>query len=470
MNSSNDLQERDNFAEALEASMNFKQPEQGDVLQGTIVSISGDEAFIAYGGPTEAVMGAAELEGKEIGDSVEAIVVEVTPLVRISRKLVARKASVAALRQAFENRIPVEGKVGARNKGGFDVNVSGMRAFCPFSQMELGKIENPDTFLGRSLEFLITELADEGRRLVVSRTALLKRESAVKSEELRKSLTVGSTVRGRVRTIVPFGAFVDLGGVEGLLHVSEMSRRRINDPREFVTVGQEIEARIVKIDEAGKRISLSTRELEPDPWTDAAERYHAGMSFSGRVARKTDFGLFIEVEPGIDGLLHQSQLPYGMRMDDATLAVGSTITGWVREVDPGKRRLSLAMREVSSEDPWAEIDQKFPVGSVAEGTVERGAAGGLFVSLAPGLTGLVPVSEMNLPPGSDPAKIHRPGEKVLVKVISADPRRRRMTLSTEGAKAALERNEYIDYVSQTRSDIPESKSAMALAFEKALRK
>ena len=470
MTSTNDLQERDNFAEALEASMNFKQPQQGDVLQGTIVSIRGDDAFIAYGGPTEALMGAAELEGKAVGDSVEAIVVEVTPQVRISRKLVARKASVTALRQAFENKIPVEGKVGGRNKGGFDVSVSGMRAFCPLSQMELGKIENPDAFLGRTLEFLITELSDDGRRLVVSRTALLKRESAEKSEELRKSLTVGSTVHGRVRSIVPFGAFIDLGGVEGLLHVSEMSRRRINDPKEFVTVGQEIEAKIVKIDEAGKRISLSTRQLEPDPWINAAERYRAGMPFSGQVARKTDFGLFIEVEPGIDGLLHQSQLPYGMRMDDQTLAVGSTITGWVREVDPDKRRLSLAMREVSTEDPWAEIDQKFPVGSVTEGTVERGGAGGLFVSLAAGLTGLVPVSEMNLPPGSDPAKLHKPGEKVLVKVLSVDSRRRRLTLSIEGAKAAVERNEYLDYVSQSQPDVPESKSAMALALEKALRR
>src|SRR5687768_6367220 len=304
----------ENFAEQMEASLNFRRPEQGDMLRGTIVSISGEDAFVAYGGPTEAVMAAAELEGKEVGDSVEGMVTETSPVVRVSGKLIARKASAAALRQAFENRIPVEGKIGGRNKGGFDVSVSGMRAFCPLSQIELGKVENPDSFIGKTLEFLITEVSDDARRLVVSRTALLKAENAAKSEEIRKTLTVGSTVKGRVRSIVAFGAFVDIGGVEGLLHVSEMSRRRVNDPKEIVSVGQDIEAKIIKMDEGGRRISLSMKELEPDPWQEASDRYRAGMPFSGRIARKTDFGLFIELEPGIDGLLHQSQLPFGMRM------------------------------------------------------------------------------------------------------------------------------------------------------------
>jgi small subunit ribosomal protein S1 len=306
---------------------------------------------------------------------------------------------------------------------------------------------------------------------VVSRTALLKAENAAKSEEIRKTLTVGSTVKGRVRSIVAFGAFVDIGGVEGLLHVSEMSRRRVNDPKEIVSVGQDIEAKIIKMDEGGRRISLSIKELEPDPWQEASERYRAGMPFSGRIARKTDFGLFIELEPGIDGLLHQSQLPFGMRMDDESLAVGSTVTGWVREVDSEKRRLSLAMREIASEDPWSVAEQKFATGTVVEGTVERGGPSGLFVSVVPGMTGLVPFSEMNIPPGSDASKIYRPGEKLVVKVISLDPKRRRIGLSVEGAKAAVERNEYLQYVSETKpQQQPQGKSAMALAFEKALRK
>jgi small subunit ribosomal protein S1 len=467
----NSVKENDEtFAEQLEASLNFQRPQQGDMLSGTVVSISGEDAFVAFGGPTEAVMSSAEIEGKDVGATVEGIVVETSPLVRISRKLVARKASMVMLRQAMESGIPVEGKIGGRNKGGFDVSVSGLRAFCPLSQIELGKVENPDAYVGRTFEFLITELSDDARKLVVSRVALLRREQAARSEEVRKNLTVGSIVRGTVRTLMPYGAFIDLGGVEGLLHVSEMSRRRVNDPKEIFSVGQEIEAKIVRIDESGRRISLSTRELEPDPWQGASERYRAGMPFSGRIARKTDFGLFVEVEPGIDGLLHQSQLAYGMRMDDESLAVGSTVTGWVREVDPEKRRLSLAMREVAAENPWEDAEKTFPVGSVVEGTVDRAGSAGVFVSVAPGLTGLVPPSEMSLPPGSDPAKLHKPGDKLIVKVLSVEPQRRRLGLSIEGAKSAAERNQYLDYVGESRPEPTQSKSAMALALEKALRK
>lgn len=464
-----EVMNNENFAEQLEASLNFQRPQQGDILSGTVVSISGDDAFVAFGGPTEAVMAAAELEAKEVGASVEGIVVETSPLIRISRKLVARKASMVMLRQAFENRIPVEGKVGGRNKGGFDVSVSGVRAFCPLSQIEIGRVENPDDYVGRTFEFLITELSEDARKLVVSRVALLRREQAAKSEEVRKTLKVGSLVRGTVRSLMPYGAFVDLGGVEALLHVSEMSRRRVNDPKEIFSVGQEIEAKIIRIDEDGRRISLSTRELEPDPWQDAADRYQAGMPFSGRIARKTDFGLFVEVEPGLDGLLHQSQLPYGMRMDDESLAVGSTVNGWVREVDPLKRRLSLAMREIATENPWDGVEQKYPVGSVVEGTVDRAGSNGIFVTIAPGLTGLVPLAELSVPPGSDPAKQHKPGEKLMVKVLSIDLAKRRLSLSVEGAKAAAERGEYLDYVGQSRSDPSAGKSAMALALEKALR-
>lgn len=463
------VNDNENFAEQLEASLNFQRPQQGDILRGTVVSVSGEDAFVAYGGPTEAVMASAELEGKEVGATVEGIVVETSPLIRISRKLVARKASLVMLRQAFENRIPVEGKVGGRNKGGFDVSVSGIRAFCPLSQIELGKVEDPDAFVGRSFEFLITELSEDGRKVVVSRVALLRREQAAKGEEVRKTLTVGSIVRGTVRTLMPYGAFVDLGGVEALLHVSEMSRRRVNDPKEIFSVGQEVEAKIIRMDEDGRRISLSTRELEPDPWQDAAERYRPGMPFSGRIARKTDFGLFVEVEPGLDGLIHQSQLPYGIRIDDESLAIGLTVNGWVREVNPEKRRLSLAMREIATENPWDDAEQKYPVGSVVEGTVDRAGSMGVFLTIAPGLTGLVPLAELSVPPGSDPSKLHKPGEKLMVKILSVDPRKRRLALSVEGARTAAERGEYLDYLSESRPDASAGKSAMALALEKALR-
>jgi small subunit ribosomal protein S1 len=456
------------FAEAFEASLNFKTPEQGELLRGQIVSISGDDAFISYGGPSEAVMDAAELEGLEIGDSIEGTVIKTSPEIRISRKLARGKASLDQLRGMFENRVPVEGKVSARNKGGFDVNVGGLRAFCPLSQIALGKIDNPDQFVGQTYEFRVTELSDDGRRIVVSRAALLKEAASARAEETRKAIVPGAELTGTIKTITPFGAFVDLGGVDGLLHVSEMSRRRVNNPNEVVAVGQEVRVKVIKVENNGKRISLSMKDQEPDPWSDVADRYPSGAQFNGRIVRSTDFGLFVELEPGIDGLVHYSQLPFGVKQGDPTIAIGTSVTGWVREVDPSKKRLSLSLREIAVSDPWESAQQKYPIGKVIEGVVDHGAAPGIFVQIEPGLTGLIPSSEISVAPGADPSRAYEPGEKVVVRVMSVDPQRKRISLSVDAAKAAAEREEYVKFMDER--DSGEGESAMALAFRRAMEK
>ena len=457
------------FAEALEASLNFKTPQQGDLLRGQIVSISGDDAFVSYGGPSEAVMATAELEGLEVGDTVEATVVKTGAEIRISRKMLKGKASLDQLRSMYENHLPVEGKVTGRNKGGFDVNVSGLRAFCPLSQIALGKIENPDAFLNQTLEFRVTEMSDDGRRIVVSRAALLKEAAAARATETRKTIAPGAELTGRVKTITPFGAFVDLGGVDGLLHVSEMSRRRVTDPKEVVTVGQEVRVKVIKVDNDGKRISLSMKDQEPDPWSDVVERFAPGTPFTGRIVRSTDFGFFVEIEPGLDGLVHLSQLPLGVKASDPAVAIGSTVSGWVREVDPSKKRLSLSLREVAISDPWENISQRYSIGRVVEGTVDHGGGPGIFVQIEPGLTGLIPNSEISVPPGGDPSKAFTAGEKLLVRIMSIDPSRRRLSLSHEAAKEAVEREEYVKFIDEKGGD-SEGKSAMALAFEKAMKR
>jgi small subunit ribosomal protein S1 len=458
------------FAEAFEASLNFKTPEQGDLLRGQIVSISGEEAFVSYGGPSEAVMDAAELEGLDVGDTVEATVVKTGQEIRISRKLLKGKASMEQLRQMFENRLPVQGKVSGRNKGGFDVNVAGLRAFCPLSQIALGKIENPDAFLNQTLEFRVTEMSEDGRRIVVSRAALLKEEAAARAQEVRARVVPGAELTGRVKTITPFGAFVDLGGIDGLLHVSEMSRRRVTDPKEVVQIGQEVRVKVIKVDNDGKRISLSMKDQEPDPWADVTDRYPAGSQFTGKIVRSTDFGYFVEVEPGLDGLVHLSQLPLGVKPGDQAVAIGSTVTGWIREVDASKKRLSLSLREVATTDPWESANQKYPIGRVVEGVVDHGAAPGIFVQLEPGLTGLIPNSEITVAPGADPSKAHQPGEKLLVRIMSVDPARKRISLSHEAAKAAAERDEYVKFAEDQRAESAEGESAMALAFRRAMEK
>ena len=456
-----------NFAEAFEASLNFKTPEQGEQLRGQIVSISGDDAFVSYGGPSEAVMAAAELEGLDIGDTVEGTVVKTTPEIRISRKMMKGKASLDQLRNMYENRLPVQGKVSGRNKGGFDVSVSGLRAFCPLSQIALGKIENPDAFLNQTYDFRVTELSDDGRRIVVSRAALLKEEAAVRAQETRARVVPGAELTGRVKTITPFGAFVDLGGVDGLLHVSEMSRRRVTDPKELVQVGQEVHVKVIKVDNDGKRISLSMKDQEPDPWSDVSDRYPAGSPFNGKIVRSTDFGYFVEVEPGLDGLVHLSQLPLGVKPGDASVSIGSSVTGWVREVDPSKKRLSLSLREVAVQDPWETANQKYSIGRIVEGTVDHTAAPGVFVQLEPGLTGLIPNSEISVPQGTDPSKAFTPGEKVTVRVMSVDTNRKRISLSADAARAAQEREEYTQIMNE-RGESAEGESAMALAFRRAM--
>ena len=461
MTQSRENAEANSFAEAFEASLNFKTPEQGDLLKGQIVSISGDDAFVSYGGPSEAVMATAELEGLDVGDTVEGTVVKTSPEIRISRKMIKGKASLDALRQMFENHLPVEGKVTGRNKGGFDVSVSGLRAFCPLSQIALGKIENPDAFLNQTFDFRVTEMSDDGRRIVVSRAALMKEAAAQRAEETRSRIVPGAELMGRVKTITPFGAFVDLGGVDGLLHVSEMSRRRVTDPKEVVQIGQEVHVKVIKVDNDGKRISLSMKDQEPDPWSDVADRYPAGTQFTGRIVRSTDFGYFVEVEPGLDGLVHLSQLPFGVKPGDTTVQIGSTVSGWVREVDPSRKRLSLSLREVATNDPWESASSKYAIGKVVEGTVDHTGAPGVFVQLEPGLTGLIPNSELG---GAE----HPEGERLMVRVMSIDPTRKRISLSHEAARAAVEREEYNKFMEERGE--AEGKSAMALAFERAMGK
>ncbi len=466
MSQSRESAEATSFAEAME-NLDLKTPQQGELLRGTIVSVSGENAYISYGGPSEAVLDVAELEGLDIGDSIEATVVKTGAEIRISRKLIKGRASLEQLRGAYENRLPVEGKVTGRNKGGFDVNISGLRAFCPLSQIALGKIDNPDAFLNETMEFRVTELSEDGRRIVVSRAALLKEAAAERAAETRARIVPGAELTGKVKTLTPFGAFVDLGGVDGLLHVSEMSRRRVTDPKEIVAIGQEVSVKVIKVENDGKRISLSMKDQERDPWSDVADRYTPGTVFNGRIVRSTDFGYFVEVEPGLDGLVHVSQLPHGIKPGDPEVAIGSTVQGWVREVDPSRKRLSLSLRAVAVSDPWETANQRYGIGKVVEGTVDHGAAPGIFVELEPGLTGLIPNSEIPVPPGADPSQAYHPGEKLMVRIMSVDAQRKRISLSHEAAKAAAEREEYTKFMDE-RNEESAGESAMALAFRRAM--
>ncbi len=369
------------------------------------------------------------------------------------------------VRAAVASELPVGGKVIGWNAGGFHVVVDGISSFCPKSSMELGSPHEPAHYLDQELLFRVLRVEEKGRRLVLSHAAVLLDERRHKAEEAKQKIQLGAVLSGKVVSLLDFGAFVDLGGVEGLLHVSELSLKRVGHPKEVLEVGQEIAVKVIKLAGKGERVSLSLRALEPDPWSDAAERWPAGGKFSGTIVKKSDFGWFVELAPGVEGLLHPTQLGPGMKESDPSLAPGATLEGWVRELDLARRRISLALREVPTGDPWQEAGKKYPEGAVVTGTVEKLAPFGAFVILEPGVTALLPTAEMGLPRGARVAKAYRVGGSVKLKVSEVDPRKRRISLTRVDKTLEGSKSDYQSYVRQSRKSA--GMGAIAAAFERS---
>ncbi len=442
------------FEMALQQDLDAKILKAGAVIDGTIVAIHGDVALVDVGGKSEAVLPREELDELGTGDPVEVVVVESGEEIRVSRRLALERKLKEELAHAVEAGLPVDGKVVGRRKGGFDVTIAGVRGFCPVSQISDQRTEDLDQFLGQSYQFKVLEYSPDDRKLVVSRAALLREEKTRKREETLARLEEGTVTEGVVRSITDFGAFVDLGGVDGLVHVTEISHRRIRNPREVLEVGQQVRVKVLEIDSGRDRISLSMKQLEADPWEGAEERYAPGAAFEGTIVRKAPFGLFVELEPGIDGLLHVSQLPPGMEAADEELEVGKTVKGWVRDFDGENRRIGLSLRQVPVSDPWQRIEMHYQPGQVVEGVVENGAPFGVFVELEPGLSGLIPVSELGMGRDVDPKTALKPGTVVNAKVMTVDPERKRISLSIRAYKQDQERKDYQGHMSSQAAEAP----------------
>ncbi len=456
------------FAEALADSFQYEEFEVGQVVTGYIMAVHGDLALVSVGGKTEAVMDRAELGELRPGDGLEAVVVAVSPEPRVSHKLAIERREREALRGAFANHVPVEGKVTGRNKGGYDVSIAGIRAFCPMSQIDLAFPRNVDAFLGKSFPFLITELADDLSSLVVSRAAVLKEERDQAAAQAWAKITPGAELEGTVKSIRDFGVFVDLGGVDGMVHLSELTHRFGARASQVVKVGETVKVKVLEADREKNRIALSRKALEPDPWAEVPERFPAGVPFSGTVARKAEFGVFVELLPGVDGLIHVSQLPPGMSLDDPSLVAGATLTGWVKECDLARRRLSLTLREMAQGDPWADAGSRYQAGSVVEGTVEHTAAFGVFVQLEPGLVALIPNSESDQPRGADLAAAFLPGSKVSATVLSVEPERKRISLSLKKARESKASKEFRRWTEERKAQRAPEVTAFGAALMKAL--
>ena len=453
----------EDFASLFEASLKAKRFDRGDTIEGTIVAIGPEVAFVNVGGKGEAVIGIDELKNDEgvlevaAGERIEAMVVSTEGGLTLSRKLARGAATDSQLEDAFRARLPVDGKIEKEVKGGYEVRIGRQRAFCPMSQIDIVRNTTAADHAGKVYTFRIIEYKEGGRNLIVSRRAILEEEQAARAVEIRQSLVPGAVVLGRVVSLRDFGAFIDLGGgIQGLLHVSEMGWSRVSDVSEVVTPGQEIVVKILRVDEGTQKIALGLKQLTEDPWSAVAVRYSIGRVYDGRVTRVAEFGAFVELEPGVEGLAHASTFPPTGRPGGwrKVIAVGTAGSFEVLSLDLEKKRIGVAMVPEGSarERTTADTERGIVAGARVTGKVERHERFGVFVFLGPGRTGLIPMSETGLDKEADVVSAYPIGSDVDVIVIEADADGRRIRLSRKAVVDAEAGQELRDY--RARADAP----------------
>lgn len=462
----------EDFGRMLDESLAPISYEQGETVEGRIVAIGSDVAFVDVGGKGEATIDIEELADPDgqidvaVGDIVQAVVVSTTGGLKLSHKLARGAASRERLHQAFGSGLPVEGRVQKAVRGGYEVRVAGQRAFCPISQIDTVFTEDPSVHEGQTYTFRILECKDDGKNLVVSRRALLEEEAREQAEQIRRTLTPGAVLTGRVVSVRAYGAFVDLGGgIQGLVHVSEMGWSRVSDPSKVVQPGEQVTVKLLSVDEEKGKIALGLKQLQTDPWSTAAGRYAVGQVLKGRVTRTAEFGAFIELEPGIEGLAHVSTFPPTGKQDAWKSAVvsGAEVAVEILSLDLERKRLGVAVLEQGSVRAGSAraATQQIVAGARVQGKVERHEKYGVFVFLAPGFTGLMPLAESGLERGADVRKAFPVGSEVETLVLEVDSSGRRIRLSRTALLEAAEKSEAREYVEQ--QDQAQSEGFGALA-------
>ena len=467
----------DDFAALFEASVKAKRIEQGQTIEGTIVGIGPDVAFVDVGGKGEAEIDVEELKDADgdievsVGDRIQAVVLSTSGGLKLSRRLARGAATQRQIEDAFHTGLPVEGRVEKAVKGGYEVRIAGQRAFCPFSQIDILRTE-PSMHEGKVYTFRISEYKEGGRNLVVSRRALLEEEQKGRAAEVRESIVAGAVLTGRVASVREFGAFIDLGGgVQGLLHISEMGWSRVADPSLIMKPGEQVTVKVLQVDEAKQKISLGLKQLQDDPWATVASKYEVGKVVSGRVTRVTEFGAFVEIEPGVEALAHSSTFPPTGRRDGwrSEVKPGTEAVFEILTIDPDKKRIGIAMvPEGSARAGAAAASNEIVPGARVKGKVERHEKFGIFVFLAPGRTGLIPTSETGVGKEADLAKAFPVGSEVEVVVLEIDETGRRIRLSVKAIADAQEAAEVREYSERETSSQSQSFGSLADKLRGAL--
>ena len=411
----------------------------GDKVSGKIVSIGQDTVFLNVGSKIDAGVDKNELldeEGQlpfEEGDNLELYVVSVNQNEIVLSKALSGIGGLELLEQAYENSLPVQGKVKETCKGGLRVQVLQRSAFCPVSQIDSAYVEKPEDYVGNEYSFLINKLEGNGRNIVLSRRKLLEKEQKEQARAFEQEVQEGDILEGEVVRLMPYGAFVALdSGVEGMVHVSEISWSRIENPEDMLQVGGKVRVKMLSMERDKKgqlKISLSMKQVTEDPWQSITEKFKSGDKVTGKVTKNMDFGSFVEIEPGVEGLVHISELSYTKRVTkpEEVVSVGDTVSVMIKEIDPEKKRIALSLRDAAG-DPWLEVPQKYKAGQVVSAIVEKVERFGVFIQLEPGIIGLLPQSKLSK--CNDPSfkSKMQEGNTVQVKIEEMQPEERRITL------------------------------------------
>jgi small subunit ribosomal protein S1 len=416
--------------------------DEGEIVKATVQSIRENVVVLDIGFKSEGTVPLEEFKDHpdlKPGDHVEVLLEHLEDqegAVVLSKKKADFMRVWEKIRLAYEQDQPVEGTLVKKIKGGVVVDLMGVDAFLPGTQIALRRVPNIDELLGQKFEFKIIKLNKRRRNIVVSRRVILENERAGKREKLMKELETNQTRKGVVKNITDFGAFIDLGGVDGLLHITDMSWGRVSHPTEMVAIGQELEVKVLDIDWTRERISLGLKQLHPYPWKDVAEKYPVGTRVTGKVVSITNYGAFIELEPGIEGLVHISEMSWtrNVRHPSKLVSIGETIEAVVLKVDPSEEKISLGMKQ-TEQDPWMVLPQRYPVGTRINGKVRNLTSFGAFVEIEPGIDGLIHISDMSWTKRvQHPSEVVKKGDAVDVVILNIDAENKRISLGLKQAE------------------------------------
>jgi small subunit ribosomal protein S1 len=429
----------ENFADLFEQSFASRQIKPGAIITGTVVAVNDDVVIVSAGLKSEAVIPIEQFQNEKgetdvsIGDEIEVALDAVEDgfgETRLSREKAIRARTWTELEKAFENNAVVNGIINGRVKGGFTVEIDNVRAFLPGSLVDVRPVRDPAYLEGKSLEFKVIKLDQRRNNVVVSRRAVVEQEYSEEREQLLETLQEGNTVKGTVKNLTDYGAFVDLGGIDGLLHITDMAWKRVKHPSEVVNVGDEVQVKILKFDRERQRVSLGIKQLGDDPWHDLARRYPPQSRLFGKITNIADYGCFVEIEEGVEGLVHVSEMDWtNKNVNPAKVVqIGEEVEVQVLEIDEERRRISLGIKQCKP-NPWAEFSSTVNRGDKVKGQIKSITDFGIFIGLDGGIDGLVHLSDISWDvPGEEAVHNYKKGQEIEAAVLAIDSERERISL------------------------------------------